>query len=93
MVKEVREKERVRDKERKRESETKQQRGLPFSKQLVNDSNPIKIKQGEQLALSHNMHYYVRVSVCFSPSRSHRSTYTVYIIHRKLNCFALTNIQ
>lgn len=27
---------------------------LPFSKQLVNDFNPIK--QGEQLAPSHNMH-------------------------------------
>lgn len=50
---------------RKRERESERQRGrvgnkagergpLPFSKQLVNDSNPIK--QGEQLAPSHNKH-------------------------------------
>lgn len=49
--------ERERDSERQRESDGDKagERGpLLFSKQLVNDSNPIK--QGEQLAPAHNMH-------------------------------------
>lgn len=43
--------------ERQRESwrQSRRERGpLLFSKLLVNDSNPIK--QGEQIAPSHNMH-------------------------------------
>lgn len=43
------------ERQRERAGDKASERGaLPFSKQLVNDSNPIK--KGEQLAPSHNMH-------------------------------------
>lgn len=57
MIESVSERERERESERQRESDGDKagERGpLLFSKQLVNDSNPIK--QGEQLAPAHNMH-------------------------------------
>ncbi len=55
MVESEEERERERESERQRVGDKAGERGLlPFSKQLVNDSNPIK--QGEQLAPSHNMH-------------------------------------